>query len=79
MIHKALHPRDEINRQYVSRKERGRGLASLEDSVDVSIQGLKDCIKKCKERLIIEANNSTDNVWIKRTITETSKQKWAKK
>ena len=36
--HKALHPRDNADRLYVSRKEGGRGLASIEDSVDASIQ-----------------------------------------
>ena len=35
-IHKALHPRDDIDRLYVSRKERRRGLASIEDNVDTS-------------------------------------------
>ena len=34
---KALHPRDDFDRLYVSRKEGGRGLASFEDSVDASI------------------------------------------
>ena len=33
-MHKALHPRDDVDRLYVSRKEGGRGLASIEDSVD---------------------------------------------
>ena len=37
-MHKALHPRDDVDRLYVSRKEGGRGLASIEDSVDASIQ-----------------------------------------
>ena len=39
-MHKALHPRDDRDRLYVSRKEGGRGLASIEDSVDASIQRL---------------------------------------
>ena len=30
-MHKALHPRDDVDRLYVSRKEGGRGLASIED------------------------------------------------
>ena len=30
-MHKALHPRDNVDRLYVSRKEGGRGLASTED------------------------------------------------
>ena len=37
-MHKALHSRDEVDRQYVSRKEEGRGLASTEDSVDALTQ-----------------------------------------
>ena len=31
-MHKALNPRDDINRLYVSRKEGGRELASIEDT-----------------------------------------------
>ena len=45
-MHKALHPRNDINRLYVSRNEGGRGLASIEDSVDELIQKLEDYIKK---------------------------------
>ena len=36
-IHKALYLRDDVDRLYVSRKKGGRGLVSIEDSVDVSI------------------------------------------
>ena len=32
-IHKALHPRDDVDRLYVSRKEGGRGLTSIECTV----------------------------------------------
>ena len=45
-IHKALHTRDDVDRLYVSRKEGGRGLVSIEDSVDASIQRLEDYIQK---------------------------------
>ena len=41
-MHKALHPRDDVDRLYVSRKEGGRELASFEDTVDASIQRLED-------------------------------------
>ena len=37
-MHKALHPRDDVDRLCVSRKEGGRGFTSIEDSVDASIQ-----------------------------------------
>ena len=43
-MHKALHPRDDVERLYVPRKEGGRGFASIEDSVDTSIQRLEDYI-----------------------------------
>ena len=45
-MHKALHPSDDVDRLYVSRKERGRGLASFEDRVDASIQRLENYIEK---------------------------------
>ena len=63
-MHKALYPRNDIDRLYVSRKG-GRGLASIEDSVDASIQELEDYIRK--ESLITATKNSTDNVMINRT------------
>ena len=37
-MHKALHPRDEVDILYASRKEGGRGLAIIEDTVDASMQ-----------------------------------------
>ena len=48
-MHKALHPRDDVDRLYVSRKEGGRGLASMEDTVDASIQRLEEYIEKHDE------------------------------
>ena len=41
-LHKTLHPRDDVDRQYVSRKEAGRGLAIIQHSVNASIQRLED-------------------------------------
>ena len=46
MMHKALHPRDDVDILYVSRKEGGRGLTGIQDSVDAAIQWLEDYIKK---------------------------------
>ena len=44
-MNKALHPRDDVDRPYVSRKEGRRGLASIKESVDASIQRPEDYIK----------------------------------
>ena len=49
-MHKALHPRDDVDRVFVSRKEGGRGLASTEDSVDAKTQRLADYIKKVQKK-----------------------------
>ena len=68
-----LHPRDDIDRLYVSRKEEGRGLSSIENTLVASIQGLREYIKKSKERLTIETRNNTNRIMINRT---TRKPKW---
>ena len=59
-MHKALHPRDNVDRLYVSRKVGGRGIASIEDTVDASIQRLKDYIEKHERRIITTIRNDTD-------------------
>ena len=73
---KALHPRDDVDRLYVSKKG-GRGLTSIEDSVDASIQ-LEDHIEKHEEVLITAIRNDTDNTKTNR-MTITRKQKWEEK
>ena len=78
IMHKALHPRDDIDRLSVSRKEGGRGLASIEDSVDASIQRLADYIEKHEKGMITAIKNDTDNMKTNR-MTTTRKQKWEEK
>ena len=72
--HKALHPREEVDRLYVSRKEGGRAFDSIEDSVDASIERLEDYIEKREERLITATRNNTDYTRTNR-MTITRKQK----
>ena len=40
-IHKALHPREDIDSLFVPQKEKGRGLACIDDFVDASIERRK--------------------------------------
>ena len=68
-----LHHRDDVDRLYVSRKE--GGLASIEDSVDASIQRLEDYIQKHEGGLITATRNDTKNTMNNR-MTITRKQKW---
>ena len=69
-MHKALHPIYDVDRLFVSRKEGGKGLASIEDSIDESIQ-------KRGERLITVTRNNSDKTRNNKT-TITRKQKWGK-
>ena len=73
-MHKALHPRDDIDRLYVSRKEGGSGLASIEDTVDASVQRLENYIEKHERGLITTIRLDTDNT-INERMTTTRKQK----
>ena len=73
-MHKALHPRDVVDRQSVSRKEGGRGLTSIEDSVDSSIRQFEDYIQKHEGGLITAIRNDTDNTRDSR-MTISRKQK----
>ena len=71
-MHKALHLRNHVDRLCVSRKEGGRGVASIEDSTDASIQRLEDYIEK-HGGLITVIKKDTDNTMTKR-MTITRKQ-----
>ena len=55
-----------------------RGLASIEDSVDASIQQFEDYIVKHERGLITAIRNDTDNT-IDDRMTTTRKLKWEKK
>ena len=76
-MHRALHPGEDFDRLYVSRKEGGTGLASIEDSVDASIQRLEDYIEKHNGELITAIRKDTDNT-IDDRMTITRKQNWVK-
>ena len=67
-MHKALHPRDDVDRLYLSRKEGGRILASIEDSVDASIQRPEDYLQKHDGGLITATRKNTDKTMDNRMI-----------
>ena len=66
-VNKAIYPKYNIDRLNETRKERGRGPASIEDSIDTSIRQLQDYIKKYKEKLIRVTRNNINNTSINRT------------
>ena len=75
--HKALNPRDDVDRLYVSRKEGWRWLVSIEDSVDASTQRFKVYMEK-QGGLITATRNDTAITKTNR-MTMTRKQNWERK
>ena len=51
-IYGALHPKSDVDRLYVPRKEGGSGLISIEDCVELAIRGLQVYVHGSEERLI---------------------------
>ena len=51
-MHNALHPRSTIDRLYIPRSEGGRGLLSVEDSVNLAKLGLQGYVTMSEEGLI---------------------------
>ena len=51
-IYGVLHPKSDVDRLYIPRKEGGRGLISIKDCVELGIRGLKVYVHGCEERLM---------------------------
>ena len=59
-IYGALHPKSDVDRLYIPRKEGGGGLISIEDCVELAIRGLEVYVHGSEERLIQAARR--DNI-----------------
>ena len=51
-IYGALHPKSDVDRLYIPRKEGGRGLISIEDCAELAVRGLEVHVYGSEERLI---------------------------
>ena len=51
-IYRALHPKSDVDRLYIPRKEGGRGLIYIEDCVVLAIRDLEVYVHGSDERLI---------------------------
>ena len=67
-MHKALHPKSNVDRLYISRNEGGRGLISVEDTIETSKIGLERHIQESKERLLSAAKRS--DMEVKETVKQ---------
>ena len=51
-MHKGLHPKSDVNRLYVSRKEGGRGLVSCESTIRGEVNNIGWYFKNSNESLL---------------------------
>ena len=64
-MHLDLHSRDDVDRLYMSREDRRKELADIEDSYDASIQRLEDDIEMSQDGFqpperIVKTRGSTE-------------------
>ena len=83
-IHGALHPKSDVGRLYIPRKEGGRGLISIEDCAELAIRGLEVYVHGSEERLIqVARRDKTDGLEaasaLKRSKKEKRLQGWEEK
>ena len=51
-IYGVLHPKSDVDRLYIPRKEGGVGLISIEDCVELAIRGLEVYVHRNEEKLM---------------------------
>ena len=75
-IYGALHPKSDVGRLYIPRKEGGRGLISTEDCVELAIRGLEGYIHGSEERLIqASRGDKIDGLEAARVLKKSKKEK----
>ena len=67
-MHKALHPKSNVDRLYISRNEGDRGLLSVEDTIETSKIGLERYVQESKEQLLSAAKRS--DMEVKETVKQ---------
>ena len=63
-MHNGLHPRSDVERLYILRKDGKRGLTNAEDTVIWVKISLEDHIKKSDERLLCADRGDLENLVI---------------
>ena len=75
-IYGALHPKSDVDRLYIPRKEGGRVLISIEDCVELAIRGLEVYVHESGKRLIQAARgDKIDGLEATRFLKRSKKEK----
>lgn len=59
-MHKALHPKSDVDRLYLPRKNGGRGLLNIEDTVEQAKVSLDNYVESSLEEFLVAARNVSD-------------------
>ena len=59
-MHKAFHPKSDVDRQYLPRNEGGKGLQSAQDTIEVAILGLDNYVRNGHEKLMTAAREDNN-------------------
>ena len=51
-IYGGLHPKSDVDRLYIPRKDGGRGSIAIEDCVQLTVRVLEMCVRRSGERLL---------------------------
>ena len=73
-MHRALNPKSDVSRIYLSRKERGKGLIKVEDTVKLAIVGLERYILTSEKGLLIAARRVNGDYEQHRRMIESVKE-----
>ena len=74
-MYRALHPKSDVDRLYIPRKIRGRGLISIEDCVELAIRGLEVYVHGREERSIKAARDKMDGLEAASVLKSSKKEK----
>ena len=75
-IYRGLHPKSDVDRFCIPRKDGGRGLTAIEDNVELAFRGLMVYVHGSEERLIQAAGRSrVDNSEAASVLKKAKKQK----
>ena len=60
-IYGGLHPKSDVDRLYIPRKDGGRGLIAIEDCVELAVRGLEVYVHGSEERLLQAARGDRED------------------
>ena len=70
-----MHPKSDVDRLYIPRKDGGRGLIAIEDCVELAVRGLEVYVHGSKERLLQAARGDKPDRLEATSVLEKSKER----